>query len=66
MRIQLNGQVEVISEECSVADLLLRNGQAGRRIAVEHNGCIVPRSEHQKVLLHEGDVVEIVVAVGGG
>jgi sulfur carrier protein len=39
---------------------------AGRRVAVERNGEIVPRSTHAQVVLAEGDRVEIVVAVGGG
>ena len=41
-------------------------GYAGKRIAVECNGAIVPRSRHADVLLAEGDALEIVVAVGGG
>jgi sulfur carrier protein len=39
---------------------------AGRKVAVERNGEIVPRSAHAATLLADGDRVEIVVAVGGG
>lgn len=38
----------------------------GRRVAVERNGEIVPRSMHASVMLQPGDQIEIVVAVGGG
>jgi sulfur carrier protein len=39
---------------------------AGKRVAVERNGHIVPRGQHADTELVQGDVVEIVVAVGGG
>ena len=38
----------------------------GKRIAIERNGEIVPRSQHAAVALAEGDQIEVVVAVGGG
>ncbi|WP_290907033.1 sulfur carrier protein ThiS [Halomonas sp.] len=41
-------------------------GLAGRRIAVEVNEEIVPRSEHAVTRLVEGDRVEVVHAIGGG
>ena len=39
---------------------------AGRRVAVERNRVIVPKSRHAETCLSTGDQVEIVVAVGGG
>jgi sulfur carrier protein len=39
---------------------------AGKKVAVERNGEIVPRGAHASTLLTEGDRLEIVVAVGGG
>ncbi|MEI2740165.1 MAG: sulfur carrier protein ThiS [Chitinophagaceae bacterium] len=39
---------------------------AGKRIAVERNGEIVPRGRHAETVLADGDRIEIVVAVGGG
>jgi sulfur carrier protein len=39
---------------------------AGKRVAVERNGEIVPKSQHPQVPLADGDRLEIVVAVGGG
>ena len=50
----------------SVADLLRMRALTGKRVAVEHNGQIVPKSQHGQTMLAEGDVIEIVVAVGGG
>lgn len=39
---------------------------AGKRFAIELNGEIVPKSAHATTLLHDGDKLEVVVAVGGG
>jgi sulfur carrier protein len=50
----------------SVAGLIESLGYAGKRVAIERNGEIVPRSKHPEVVLENGDELEIVVAVGGG
>ena len=49
-----------------VAQLLEVLALAGKRVAVERNGEIVPRSRHADTALAAGDRLEIVVAVGGG
>ena len=51
---------------CSVAALLDESGYGVRRVAVEVNREIVPRSLHAQHALREGDRVEIVQAIGGG
>jgi sulfur carrier protein len=66
MRIQLNGEAVELPEGQSVADLLAGLDLAGRRVAVELNLDIVPRSQHADTLLREGDRVEVVHAIGGG
>ncbi|MFI8609589.1 sulfur carrier protein ThiS [Pseudomonas sp. NPDC077649] len=66
MRIQLNGEPFELSDNQSVADLLARLDLAGRRVAVELNLDIVPRSQHDSTRLAEGDQVEVVHAIGGG
>ena len=66
MRIQLNGEAVELPEGQSVADLLARLELAGRRVAVELNLDIVPRSQHAGTPLREGDRVEVVHAIGGG
>ncbi|ALM50990.1 sulfur carrier protein ThiS [Halomonas huangheensis] len=66
MQIQLNGESHAIDREQSVAELVESLGLGGRRIAVELNEDIVPRSLHADTLLSDGDSVEIVHAIGGG
>ena len=50
----------------TLASLLEAEGLAGRRVAVEVNGMIVPRGQHASQQLADGDRVEIVHALGGG
>ena len=66
MRIQLNGEPFELPDNQSVADLLVRLDLTGRRVAVELNQDIVPRSQHDSTRLAEGDQVEVVHAIGGG
>jgi sulfur carrier protein len=66
MQIFLNGQPQACADACTLAQLLIDTGYAGRRVAVEVNRDIVPRSRHAEHRLCEGDRVEIVHAIGGG
>ncbi|HCF2668401.1 sulfur carrier protein ThiS [Pseudomonas aeruginosa] len=66
MQIQLNGEPFELPDAQSVADLLARLELGGRRVAVELNLDIVPRSQHASTVLKDGDRVEIVHAIGGG
>ena len=66
IRVTLNGQSESFAEPLSIAALLQSRQLAGKRLAVERNGEIVPRSLHAETRLADGDTIEIVVAVGGG
>ncbi len=66
MHIQLNGEAYALSESLSVAGLIEHLQLAGRRVAVELNFEIVPRSQYETTLLKENDSVEIVHAIGGG
>lgn len=66
MHIQLNGEPYQLPDGQSVADLLQRLDLSGRRLAVELNLEIVPRSQHATTLLVEGDRIEVVHAIGGG
>ena len=66
IRIIINGASEQFDPPLSVATLLERRQLAGKRLAVERNGEIVPKGRHGDTLLNDGDVLEIVVAVGGG
>ncbi len=65
MYLKVNGEEESVNE-LTLAAYLEARGLLGRRIAVEHNGEIVPKSAYESTTLHEGDVLEIVHAIGGG
>ena len=64
--ISINGTARHFDTAISVATLLEQMQLIGKRIALEHNGEIVPRSQFPQQMLGNGDSVEIVVAVGGG
>ena len=66
MEISVNGEQRSVADALSVAELLRGMGLEGKRLAVERNGEIVPRSSHAATALAEGDRIEIVIAVGGG
>jgi len=66
MDIVLNGQPRQLATPTSVLQLLHLEGLAERRVAVEVNGAILPRSQHGSCTLAQGDRVEIVHALGGG
>ena len=66
MHIMLNGQASEFPLDTTIIELLNVLGYDGKRVAVECNGEIVPKSQHEQTTLQDGDHVEIVVAVGGG
>ena len=66
MNIVLNGEPREIDPQRTIGELLADAGYGGRRVAVEVNRSIVPRSEHASRVLEAGDRVEIVHAIGGG
>ncbi|MWJ28034.1 sulfur carrier protein ThiS [Halomonas sp. ZH2S] len=66
MQIQLNGEPHAVDSATTAADLVETLGLTGRRIAVEINEQIVPRSQLAETRLCDGDQVEIVHAIGGG
>ncbi|EEG10512.1 sulfur carrier protein ThiS [Pseudogulbenkiania ferrooxidans] len=66
MKIRVNGEEQVLDGVATLADLIAVLELAGKRVAIEKNGEIVPRSRHGEERLSDGDELEIVVAVGGG
>lgn len=66
MQIELNGCAKHVDADTTVASLIEQLGLAGRRVAVEVNREIVPKSAHTAHRLQEGDRVELVHALGGG
>jgi sulfur carrier protein len=66
MELIINGERRQFPAALTVAELVESLGYTGKRIAVERNGEIIPRSRHAEAALAAGDRLEIVVAVGGG
>ena len=66
IQLSVNGQVRRFEPGANIAQLLDTLELAGKRVAVERNGEIVPRGRYAATRLAEGDALEIVVAVGGG
>ncbi len=66
MVILLNGEEHTLPDNSSAADLVASLQLGGKRIAMEVNLEIVPRSSYGSHQLHEGDRIEIVHAIGGG
>ena len=66
MNITVNGSTQSYAQPLLLAELLHAMALAGKKIAVERNGEIVPKSAHGSTLVLDGDRLEIVAAVGGG
>ena len=66
IELVINGEPRTFSAPLTLAQLIELQDLAGKRIAIEKNGEIVPRSQHASTPLTSGDRLEIVVAVGGG
>lgn len=64
--ITVNGESRRFESPLTCAGLIAQLGFTGKRVALELNGNIVPRSAHAVQTIAEGDKIEIVVAVGGG
>ena len=66
IELAINGEPRNFPAPLTLAQLIETLDLAGKRIAIEKNGEIVPRSQHADTPLADGDRLEIVVAVGGG
>lgn len=66
IEITVNGETRRFDAPLAVSGLLDQLELTGKRLAVELNGEIVPKSQHASTALKSGDALEIVVAVGGG
>jgi sulfur carrier protein len=64
--VSINGELRQLPSDATIASLIDQMGLTGKRIALERNGEIVPRSTFGTQRLFESDKLEIVVAVGGG
>ncbi|MEE1869219.1 sulfur carrier protein ThiS [Pseudomonas sp. 119P] len=66
MEVEINGVAQWLPADINLAQLLVRLQLQGRRLAIEYNLDVVPRSEYAELRLKQGDRVEIVHAIGGG
>jgi len=66
MQVTVNGEATELPEALTLAELVERVGLGDKRVALERNEAIVPRSEYASTALAEGDRIEIVRAIGGG
>ena len=64
--IFINSLSHNFDQPISVSELIQKMELGKKRIALERNGEIVPRSQFHQQLLEDGDKLEIVIAVGGG
>ena len=65
-KIQLNGKKVLIKSNYSLLDLLRKYKLMDKKVAIEHNGSIVPKTSYKKKYLKNNDKVEIVHFIGGG
>jgi len=66
MKLLLNGEERDIAGIASIADLVSALGLDARKVAVERNLEIAPRSTYANTALADGDRIEIVTFIGGG
>ncbi|NOT16815.1 MAG: sulfur carrier protein ThiS [Sulfuriferula sp.] len=64
--LTINGVAQQLHASSNIAELIIELQLTGKRVAIERNGEIVPRSQFNNTLLTVNDTLEIVVAVGGG
>jgi sulfur carrier protein len=64
--LTLNGETRALDGPMTVAGLLAALGLEARKVAVERNEEIVPRSSYAETWLASGDALEIVHFIGGG
>ena len=66
MQVILNGEPHPFNPPLTIGQLVEQLALQGKRIAIEQNGEVVPRSQHHVTLLNVDDRIEIIIAVGGG
>lgn len=66
MQVQVNGEMLQVQDGITLTGLVEQLELGEKRIAIELNLEIIPRSQHEDTILKESDRVEIVHAIGGG
>ena len=65
-KIQLNGKKITIRSKETIYDLLKKLKLNNRKVAIEHNGVIIPKMSYKKKYLKSNDKLEVVHFIGGG
>ena len=65
-KIQLNGKKISINSKATIYDLLKKFKLNNKKVAIEHNGIIVSKSNYKKKYLKSNDKLEVVHFIGGG
>lgn len=63
--VKINGKEEAVAGK-TLTQYLLTTTYNMKRIAIERNGDIVPKSQYDNIILQDGDSLEVVSFVGGG
>ena len=65
-KIQLNGKKITIKPKITIYDLLKRFRLNNKKVAIEHNGIIIPSINYKKKFIKKNDIIEVVHFIGGG
>ena len=65
-KLQINGKKISIKSNISIFDLLVKYKLTNKKVAVEYNGKIIPKTNYKKKKLKNNDKIEIVHFIGGG
>ena len=65
-KIQLNGKKITVKSKFTIIDLLIKYNLNNKKIAIEYNGTIIPKSKYKKKFLKNNDRIEVVTFIGGG
>ncbi len=65
-KIQLNGKKISVKPKATIYDLLKKFKLNNKKVAIEHNGIIIPKSNYKKKYLKSNDKLEVVHFIGGG
>ncbi len=65
-KIQLNGKKVDINSKVTIYELLKKFKLNNKKVAIEYNGIIVPKSNYKKKILKNNDKLEVVHFIGGG
>ena len=66
IEIQLNGEVKSLHSSATIAEMVTELGLDSRKIAIEQNRSIIPKSAYSNTLIAANDAIEIVAFMGGG